>query len=182
MQEQTYAIVVYLHGPLAQFVNKLRAQLNPTPAGKAAHVTVLPPRPLIISEGAALEEARARCAGWEPFEMEVTGVGTFYPTNGVVYLEIERGAEEMKRLHVALNKGHLLRCEPYEFVPHITIAQEMDEARTQEVLARVSHEFANYSGPLRFLVETLVFVRQTPSGDWVDLADLELGRAQVPAQ
>ncbi len=181
MQEQTYAVVVYLHGSLARFVDHVRLELNREYAGKAAHVTVLPPRPLVISEEAAVDEARARCAEWEPFELEVSGVATFLPINGVVYLEMGQGAEEMRRLHLGLNQGHLARQEPLGYVPHITIAQDMDERRTHEALARVSRDFAAYRGPRRLIVETLTFVRQTPTGAWLDLADLQLGRAQVPA-
>ena len=181
MEEQTYAAVIYLEGPLARLVDGLRAELDPQYAGKAAHVTVLPPRALVISEEVAAEEARAQCAGWEPLALEFSAVGTFFPVNGVVYIEISRGGEELKRLHVALNQGLLARQEPFCYLPHITISQDMDEARTCEVLARVSKDWAAYTGPRGMLVETLVFVRQSPSGDWVDLAHLQLGPARVQA-
>ncbi len=182
MPEQTYAVVVYLSGPLARLVDDLRTALNPQFAGKAAHVTVLPPRPLIISEEAAVEEARAQCSEWEPFELEVGGVQTFFPITGVAYLEMARGVEKMVCLHEALNRGFLARQEPYPYIPHITISQEMDERRTFEVIAHVSQAWQRYSGSRVIPVETLVFVRQAPAGDWVDLADLQLGRAHVPAQ
>ena len=179
MQEQTYAIVVYLHGPLAQFVNRLREQLNPEYAGKGAHVTALPPRPLVISEEAAVEEARAQCAGWEPFDLEVGSVQTFLSVNRVVYLGVGQGTEQMRRLHQTLNRGYLACLEPLEFVPHITIAQDLNEQRVLDVFARISSEFAAYTGPRRHLVTTLTFVRQSASGDWIDLAELQLGRASV---
>ena len=179
MQEQTYAIVVYLDSPLAQFVNRLREQLNPEYAGKGAHVTVLPPRPLVISEEAAAEEARAQCAGWEPFELEVGGVQTFLPVNSVVYLGLRQGATQLRRLHQTLNRGYLACLEPLEFVPHITIAQDLNEQRVLDVFAQVSSGFAAYAGPRRHPVRTLTFVRQNNAGDWIDLAELQLGRAGV---
>ncbi len=182
MQTQTYAVVIYLEGPLAKLVNDLRLELNPEFADKAAHVTVLPPRPLTISEEAAVEEARAQCAEWEPFELEISGARTFLPVNGVLYLELSLGEEELKRLHVSLNRGFLAREEPYFYVPHITIAQDMNEQRTNQVLARVSEAWTAYAGPRRLLVETLVFVRQSVTGNWENLAVLQLGRAQVEAQ
>lgn len=182
MEAQTYAIVVYLKGPLAEFVNHLRRELNPQYAGKGAHVSVLPPRPLIISEAAAVDEARAQCAEWEPFEVEVSSVKDFLPVNGVVYLELGRGAQQMCRLNQTLNQGHLAHQEPLLFTPHITIAQDLDEQRTRQLLVQVTQEVAAYTGPRRLLVETLTFVRQAPNGDWLDLADLQLGRARVPVQ
>ena len=179
MQEQTYAIVVYLHGPLAQFVNRLREQLNPEYAGKGTHLTVLPPRPLVISEEAAAEEARAQCAGWEPFELEVGSVQTFLPVNHVVYLGLGQGADQLRRMHQTLNRGYLACQEPLEFSPHITIAQDLSEQRILDVFAQVSSGFAAYAGPRRHPVRTLTFVRQNDAGDWIDLAGLQLGRAGV---
>jgi 2'-5' RNA ligase len=179
MLEQTYALVVYLHGPLADLVNALRCELNRHHADKLAHISVLPPRPLAISEEAAVEEAQIRCDEWEPFQVEVSGVTTFLPVNGVVYLEAGAGAERMHVLHDSLNQGHLAGNEPYPFVPHITVAQEMNEEETLRVLDRVRQELQHYKGSRRFLVEKVTFVRLTPEGQWLDLADLQLGRAHV---
>lgn len=181
MQAQTYAVVVYLHGPLAQFVNSLRQELNREHAGKVSHISVLPPRPLVISEEVALHQAREQVADWEPFEIEVIGVETFVPANGVVYLSLGWGADPMRVLHRTLNQGQLFREEPLGYVPHITIAQDMSERKTLEVYERVQRALAEYTGPRRVLVETLTFVRQTADGNWLDLAEVQLGRAPVLA-
>ena len=181
-QVQTYAVVFYLGGHLARLVDDLRAELNPAFAGKLAHVTVLPPRPLIISEDAAVEEARCQLADWIPFDIEISGVGTFFPVNGVVYLEVGRNARALYDMHHALNRGFMYRQEPYPFKPHITISQGMDEQRTFEVMRRVSEKWEQYDGPRTAFVDRLVFVRLMPSGDWEDLAEIQLGQAAVPAQ
>jgi len=181
MHEQTYAIVVYLRGPLAELVDGLRCRLDPAHVGKTAHITVLPPRPLVISEQAALEEARAQCEEWEPFEVRIGGISTFLPANGVVYMAPSQGREQMRRLHSELNRGHLASREVFGYVPHITIVQDLDEQRTHELERVVAEELARYDGPRRFLVETLTFVRQAPSGEWIDLAEVQLGRQHVLA-
>ncbi len=181
MQQQTYALVAYLNGPLARLVNALRCELNPHHADKLAHISVLPPRPLVISEDAAIEEAEARCEEWEPFEIEISGVASFLPASGVVYLQLGTSAEQMHKLHQGFNQGHLAGTECYPYVPHITVAQEMDEAGTLRIQERVAREWAAYQGPRRFLMEKLTFVRLTPEGNWLDLAELQLGRAHVLA-
>ncbi len=178
MAVETYAIVAYLHGPLAEFVDGLRKELDPTHAGKAAHLTLLPPRPLSISEEEALEQARAYCADWEPFPIEIGGVATFLPP-GVVYVELAEGSEQMGRLHSELNRGCLAGEEAWSYVPHITIAQDLDGPQTRELAAHVSERLAAYRGPRRLLVDKLTFVRQSPAGDWIDLADVQLGQAPV---
>ncbi len=181
MQQQTYALVAYLSGPLGDLVNSLRSQLNPHHADLLAHITVLPPRPLVISEDAAIEEAQERCDEWEPFEIEIGAPANFLPVNGVVYLRVAIGAEQMCKLHQALHQGHLAAPEPYDYVPHITVAQEMTDQDTAKVQERVRQRLAAYHGPRRFLVEKLIFVRLTPEGNWLDLAELQLGRAHVLA-
>src|SRR5512140_470453 len=170
MQQHTYAVVVYLEGPLAEFVNHLRFELNQEHADKAAHITVLPPRPLVISEEAAVEEARQRVSNWYPFDVEISGVSTFLPINGVVYLTVGSNADAMHVLHGTLNQGHLRGPEPWGYVPHITIAQDMDEARTQRTRQYVETALWYYRQQRRIWVERMTFVRQMPDGSWRDLA------------
>lgn len=181
MREQTYAVVVYLHGPLARFVNDLRRELNREHASKLAHLSVLPPRPLIIPEQAALEGAQARCDEWDSFEVHVAGVSNFLPIKGVVYLDLGASGELMHRLHRTLNFGHLACSEPLPYIPHITIAQEMNPEDTQRVQDSVRAEWEAYKGPRNVRVERLTFVRLSPEGTWLDLAELQLGRLPVLA-
>jgi 2'-5' RNA ligase len=183
MQEQTYAVVVYLHGPLAHFVNQLRLELDPSHANKLAHISVLPPRCLMISfEQNALEEARAQCADWEPFELEISATHTFLPHNGVVYLSVGRGADSMRCLHETLNQGELAQHEPWNYVPHVTIAQDLDERQTQEIARTVDRRLQEYRGTRTVLVESLTFVKLGEDGAWMDVAEVQLGRAQVFAE
>jgi len=175
MQAQTYALVVYLHGPLARLVNGFRRELDPHHSDKLAHISVLPPRPLAISEEAAVGEARSCCDKWEPFEIEVAAATSFLPVNGVVYLELGAGAEQMEQLHRALDQGHLAGPAAYAYVPHITVGQEMNEEETRRVLERVRERLASYHGSRRVLVEKITFVRLMPDCTWCDLAELQLG-------
>jgi len=146
MGELNCAVVAYLPGPLGEFVDSLRGRLNPRFAHWQAHVSILPPRPLPAGPNQALAELREKCLLQEPFEAELSEVLTFWPANGVVYLSISTGSERLVALHELLNGGPLGWVEPYSYVPHVTIAQELDEAETRAALdvARVL--------PYRFLV------------------------------
>ena len=174
-----YAIVSYLPGQLSALADSLRRELNPEFAGKAAHVTLLPLRALECPEAEALEEARLRCAGFEPFQVEVAGVSDFLPASNVVYLAVRAGESELCRLHEALNSGRLAQQEQHPYVPHITIVQGLEEPRTRELRKVVAQRLERYSGPRRFRVETLMFVRLSEDGSWMDLAPLALGPAHV---
>ena len=107
MHESTYAVVSYLTGPLAEFVNSLRRGLNPMYGDWLAHISVLPPRRLagpIDGKDSRLEKLRDICRQAEPFEVELDGVSTFWPVNGVVYLSVGRGLECLEELHRLLNE------------------------------------------------------------------------------
>ena len=182
------SVVAYLPEPLGEFVDGLRRRLNPRFAHWRPHVSILPPR--MLSQTPELSQApedlldpvREQCMVLDPFEATLSEVQTFWPVNGVVYLAIARGSDRLTEFHQRLNSGGLARVEPYPYVPHVTIAQELDEAETQAVLQEASREWSRYAGTPTFRVESLALVRQEPDQRWTDLAPLLLGGALKPSR
>ena len=182
MLESTYAVVSYLSGPLAEFVNSLRRRLNPMYGDWLAHISVLPPRRLAApfhGGDGRISKLRELCTQAEPFEVELDGVSTFWPVNGVVYLSVGRGQAELESLHALLNDNGLHAEEPYQYVPHVTIAQSLDERATRTALEQVLEAWNQLAKPVRFPVDSLVLVGQVSDpacGDkWVDIAPIPLG-------
>jgi len=182
------SVVAYLPEPLGEFVDGLRRRLNPRFADWRAHVSILPPR--LLSQAPELSRApedildhlREQYLMLDPFEATLSDVQTFWPVNGVVYLSISRGSDRLAEFHQRLNSGGLARVEPYPYVPHVTIAQELGEAETQAVLREASREWARYAGTPVFRVEALSLVRQEPDLSWTDLAPILLGGALKPSR
>ena len=174
MAEPVYAVIAYLPGELGQFVEELRERLNPDYSSALAHVTVLPPRPLIFPQDELVESLRQRCAHREPFDVTVGGVSTFWPANGVVYLYFSKGLPQLAELHRELNVADLRHSEPFPFVPHLTIAQDLDEAGTQAELASVTREWEQFDGEKPFRIETLCLVQQAEGHRWINLAPIPL--------
>ena len=175
MEENNYALVAYLPGKLGDFVDRLRQRFDPALAAWLAHVTILPPRPLAAPLEESLEIIRKRCALVEPIEAAIQGVSTFWPVNGVVYLSISRGLERLVQLHDALNCEGLAHQEVHRYVPHVTIAQELDEAGTQAMLADVTREWSRQETDPSFRVASLSLVQYTAENRWVELAPISLG-------
>jgi len=174
MAETSYAVIAYLPGGLGQFVDEQRDRLNPEYASALAHVTVLPPRPLIFPPDELVESLRKRCAHREPIDVSIEGVNTFWPANGVVFLSLSKGFDQLLALHRELNVADLRHSEPYPFVPHITIAQDLEDQATQETLVSLANAWESYDGQKSFRVETMCLVQQLEGHRWLNLAPIPL--------
>lgn len=176
---EDYAVVSYLPGELGKFVDRLRRRFDPALAAWLPHVTLLPPRPLPDALAGPLETIRRQCALFEPFDATVHGVCTFWPKSGVVYLSFSGGRERLIELHDllndALNRPEMERQEIHPYVPHVTIAQDLDEQRTAGVLADVERDCSARTAGWTFRVESLFLVRKTPENFWLNLAPIPLG-------
>ncbi|WP_129114214.1 RNA 2',3'-cyclic phosphodiesterase [Halegenticoccus tardaugens] len=95
----------------------------------------------------AIEAAVERAiddAGVGPFEATIGGLGVFPNEEyiSVVWAGIEEGADEMTRLHEAIERETTavgFDAEPHDFTPHVTIAR-MDDARGKDLVRRVVRE------------------------------------------
>ncbi len=172
-----YALVAYIHNGLGQFVEDLRAEVHPAHAHLAAHVSILPPRPLIGSEPQALDMLRRRCSMVEPFDIEFGDVESFIPTTPTVFIRVAHKGYRMRELHDALNAENLEYAEPLVYMPHLTIAKSSSMERAREVFDLSVERWCNFQGPRRTRIDTVTFVRGRDC-DWTDIEELSL--AAVP--
>jgi 2'-5' RNA ligase len=157
---------------LGHFLDDLRRELVPG-CNPHAHVSVLPPRTLGADWQAAGEQVR-RCAGeWAPFEIRLGGIRRF-PVTNVVYIELASGADEFHEMHACMNHGTLESSEPFEYHPHITLAQEIPLENLDEVDRLAHQRWAEFKGPRSFTADRIAFVRNTIGNHWVDLAEFSL--------
>ncbi len=172
-----FALVIYIPGPLGIFLDDLRRELVPH-YNPHAHVSVLPPRPLAVEWQKASEQARALTEGWPPFEVQLTEIQVF-PTTNVIYIEVGGGASELFRIHAAMNRTDLAFDEPFPYHPHITLAQEIPPEKVGEITDLARRRWKGFAGPRSFRAERAVFVQNTVSGCWLDLAEYSLGAVPV---
>jgi 2'-5' RNA ligase len=168
-----FAVVIYIPDPLRHFLDDLRRELVPHD-NPHAHVSVLPPRSLAVDCSVASNEARKVLEECRPFEIELTTLEVFRLTD-VIYIDVGAGADELRRLHQKLNSSALHCCEPYPYHPHITLAQEIPAGAVERLRRLAAGSWAEFSGQRKFLAERAVFVQNTVSDSWVDLASYSLG-------
>ncbi len=179
MQNPRYALVAYVKNPAGEFVENLRRELHPDLPHLAAHLTILPPRPLRGSEASALQLLDRICGQVEPFDVTLGEVQTFSPVTPTVYIRIDTAAVHMSELHRKLNTEVLEFCEEWPYIPHMTIAKMSAEQPAREAYEVARQRWAQYAGSRRISLEKLMFVREESPNCWVDLAPIALGRRLV---
>jgi 2'-5' RNA ligase len=166
-----FALVSYIPEPLGSFLDRLRQDLDPSCLARA-HVTILPPR-TIQALPAAIEHLRRSLHRVPPFEIELRDVEVFESTS-VVYLGIGKGTSTLRDLHGRLNAEELEFDEPFEFHPHVTIAQNFPPAALGDVVSIARERWREFDGPREFCVRDLCFVQNTVFNRWLDLERLRL--------
>lgn len=172
-----YALVIYLPEPLCSFLDTLRLEMVPG-CNPHAHISVLPPRPLPVAPETAIGEARAIVSAFAPFDIELGGIEKFDATD-VIYISVENGADPLRRMHASLNRGALAFPEPFEYHPHLTLAQEIEPERLGPLRDQAERRWRQFQGSRSFHVESTVFVRNTRGNQWLDLAEGPLRAAPV---
>ena len=179
MHKPRYALVAYLKSPAGEFVENLRRELHPALPHLAAHLSILPPRPLQGTEISALRALESICSAEEPFEVSLGAVETFIPVTPTVFIRIEAAAARMSALHDRLNVEELRFQEEWPYIPHLTIVKMSTEEQAHTAFEIARNRWEGYSGSRRILLEKLTFVREDSQNCWVDLAPVQLGRSLV---
>lgn len=170
----SFSLVSYIPESLAEFLDHLRSELVPN-CFLRAHVTILPPRPITSPVEQACEQIREVAYGMDPIDVELTEVEIF-PHTDVIYIAIGHASEDLRRMHAKLNAKHLAYDEPFEYHPHITLAQNLKTDQVDELSMVARQRWAEYKGPRSFRIDTVMFVQNTRWHGWIDLAEIALGR------
>jgi len=179
MPSLRYALVAYVKSPVGEFVENLRRELHPDLPHLAAHLTLLPPRPLRGTEGSALQVLAGICGQVEPFEATLGDMESFVPTTPTVYIRVAHAAPRLRGLHDQLNTQALAFAEEWPYIPHLTVVKMPTEQAAQQALGIARERWQQYSGSRRILLDRLTFVREDAQNCWVDLAPVPLGGTLV---
>src|SRR5580704_17253504 len=172
-----FALVIYIPGPLGQFLDDLRRKLVPG-CNPHAHVSLLPPRPLAVEWPVASNQVRDILNRSTPFEIELTSVEIF-PMTDVINIEVGRGSTELRRIHQAMNAGSLEFQDLLPYHPHITLAQELSPDKVAATNQLAHRLWSEYAGPRRFPADQAAFVQNSMGNCWIDLAEFSLGGTPV---
>lgn len=171
-------VAIAIPQPHASVLTKWRRQVGDPAADLVwPHVTLLPPTPVRPDELAAIETHLAQAAASaEPFVMHLAGTGTFRPTSPVVFIQVAMGVSQCEALESAIRRGPLERTLNFPYHPHVTVAQEIEDAGLDEAFEGLASFVA------RFRVESFVLFSRDPDGTWTWRTEFPLASANPLAQ
>lgn len=170
----SFALVAYIPGPIGDFVDRLSRELAPG-CFPHPHITILPPRPLHTTVERAAAGLRSLARETPLVRVGVELVVEVFAISSVVFLSIGEGASELLAMHDRFNTGDFQMREAYPYHPHITVAQNVEPGKIDQVREQAQRHWQEYRLDRSFLVAELTFVQATTTNLWVDLASYPLG-------
>ncbi len=95
-----------------------------------------------------------------PFEMHLSGTGTFQPVSDVVFVTVARGIGNCELLADAVRTGPLARSLSFPYHPHVTVAHDVPP----DMLDLAYSGLADLSAAFR--VDSFTEFEQTGGGAW----------------
>ena len=171
----TVGVAIAIPQPHAAVLSRWRTQSGDPAAGLVfPHVTLLPPTPIAADRMDEVEAHLAQAAaGSAPFSMHLSGTGTFRPLSPVVFIQISRGVSDCELLERDIRSGPLARDLEFPYHPHVTVAQDIDDAALDDAYDGLSNFVA------RFAVDSFVLFSRLNSGEWTWRRRFPLGRAEA---
>jgi 2'-5' RNA ligase len=155
-------VVVPIPEPWAQLLVDWRAKVGDPQANVVPpHVTLLPPTEVAVADRTAISAHLAEVARRHPpFEMHLSGTGTFSPVSEVVFVTVAKGIGNCELLATDVRTGPLARPLSFPYHPHVTVAHDVPAG----MLEFAYNGLADLSAA--FPVESFTEFEQTPSGAW----------------
>jgi 2'-5' RNA ligase len=133
------------------------------------HVTLLPPTEVPAERMTEIEDhLAATAAAYPPFEIHLSGTGTFRPVSDVVFVVVAAGIAQCEQLEARVRSGPLARETRFPYHPHVTIAHDIPD----EGLDRAYHGLAGFEA--RFPVDAFTVFEQETGGVWIIRKDFVL--------
>jgi len=174
-RERIFGVIVPVPDNLSLLADRVRRPYDPNFRLIGPHVTVLPPRPLPLTRRQVLEAVKRVAERTAPFHLRLGKVKTFRPVTPVVFVGFRRGADDLERLHRRLSRVPLRGPESFPYVPHLTLARDLDDGRLRKALA-LSRKIFSSAALKSWPAESLAVVEWRSASRWITLDPLSLSR------
>jgi 2'-5' RNA ligase len=155
-------VVVSVPEPWAQLLVDWRSKVgDPQASLVPPHVTLLPPTVVRVRDRAAISEHLAQVARRHPpFDVHLSGTGTFRPVSEVVFVAVALGIADCELIATDVRSGPLARSLAFPYHPHVTVAHDVPTDMLDLAYAGLAELHAE------FRVESFTEFEQLPDGAW----------------
>jgi len=155
-------VVVPIPEPWSQLLVDWRGKVGDPQAGLVPpHVTLLPPTEVPVAERLTISAHLAAVArAHPPFDMHLSGTGTFRPVSDVVFVAVARGIGNCELIANDVRSGPLARALSFPYHPHVTVAHDVPGDMLELAYCGLSDLSAE------FRVEHFTEFEQTSDGAW----------------
>ncbi|RHB50620.1 YjcG family protein [Exiguobacterium sp. AM39-5BH] len=137
-------VVLFPSKQVQDFANSYRKRYDTKYALISPHVTIKERTEIDEADlPKVLEYLQQVAETIKPLQLKIDGVRSFAPTNNVLYLKV-LPTRDLSALHDKLHDGLLKQPAKYEFLPHITIGQDLADAELFDVLERMRMEQVHF--------------------------------------
>jgi len=157
-----YGIAIFPSKHIQDEANALRKRYDP-------RYDLIPPHITLKSAFTAddslrdemIKELRKIAKETKPFKIHMNKVRTFAPVTNTIFFKVEP-IPELTELHELMHTGIFPKEKEYNFVPHITIAQELVEDEFSDVLGTLSMKKIEFEDT----VDRFQLCYQLENGSW----------------
>jgi 2'-5' RNA ligase len=166
----TVGVAISVPPPWREVLSGWRERVgDPEAARVPPHVTLLPPTQVPTDLLPAIDAHLAATAeSFPPFEMHLSGSGTFRPVSDVVFVVVAAGIAQCEQLEARVRSGPLGRETRFPYHPHVTVAHDIPAAGLDAAYAGLADFDA------RFPVAGFTVFEQETGGVWLVRKDFAL--------
>ena len=149
MARRNIGVAIEVPQPYGGHLQRWRLRLGDPEGNRVPpHVTLLPPTAIPAERLPLIEEHLRRIAAGEtPFTITLRGTGTFRPVSPVTFVQLATGISECERLEARVRSGPLFRELKFNYHPHVTVAQDVDEAALERGFTELATYAATFDVP-----------------------------------
>ncbi|WP_017728297.1 YjcG family protein [Halalkalibacterium ligniniphilum] len=169
-----YGVALFPSKTLQDVANSYRMRYD-------SHYSFIPPH-VTLREGFELDEKdlptivdqiRSIASEATPFSLEVYKADTFYPQSNVLFFKI-REHEMLTFLYNRLHEPPFPKNHDYNFVPHVTIGQDLSQDELFDVLGQLKMKQFHHEE----LVDRIQLLYQLENGSWTVYETFLLGKEE----
>jgi 2'-5' RNA ligase len=165
-----YGIAIFPSKELQDMANSLRARYD-------THYALIPPH-ITLKEAFETNDVKEFASElkkvvkeFNPITLNIYKYSSFNPVSNTIYMGVQEN-EELLLLQKKLNSGFFAQEQKFQFVPHITIGQDLDDDEFHDVLGRLRMKTINHEE----ICDRIQLLYQLDNGSWTVYETFLLGR------